>query len=149
MVPAVGDQAEPREHDLPGAVDELVRLLSTDDFDFDFDQVDTLAAAVLESGDASLQPVLERHLSGFLAAGNWFARDELARLLYEQFSIRALPALLKAMARDLHDDRDSLSTWVVELFGVDRAAARSAVLVNEDVSDHSRTPGRKHRRPRP
>jgi len=126
MVAGVTDQGQAQNHELFKQVDELVGLLSTDDFDFD--QIDALTSVIQGSGDVSLQPVLEGHLAAFLDAANWFARDEVARLLYELFSLEALPALLKAMARDLHDDQDNLSTWVVELFHADRTAARLAVL---------------------
>lgn len=126
MVAAVTDQGQAEHHELVDEVDELVRLLSTDDFEIE--QIEALTGVIQTSGDASLQPVLEGHLAAFLDAGNWFARDEVARLLYELFSIEALPALLKAMARDLGDDRDSLSACVVDLFHTDRTAARSAVL---------------------
>lgn len=109
-----------------GMVDELVRLLAVDDLDFD--RIDTLADRIRSSADATLQPVLERHLADLLDAGNWFGRDEIARLLYELCGLAALPALLRASARDLGDDQDNLSSWIVDLFHTDRAAARSAVL---------------------
>jgi HEAT repeat protein len=109
-------------------VHELVQLLVGVTNDLDFDLIEARSAAVLRTGDKTLQPVLEGHLEAFVNAGDWYARDVIADLLYEICDIDALPALLRATARDLGDDQDSLTGMVVDLFHNDRAAARSAAL---------------------
>ena len=112
-----------------GAVDdvsELVQLLLGEDLDFD--QIEECVVGVVNASDATLQPVLERHLDNFVDAGDWYARDVIARVMYEICEVGALPALLKAMARDLGDDKDSLAGMVVDLFHADREAARSVAL---------------------
>ena len=107
-------------------VNELVQLLRGEDLDFD--QIEECVASVVNTSDRTLQPVLEGHLCDFVDTGDWYARDEIARLLYEICGVDALLALLKAMARDLGDDQDSLAGMVVDLFGTDRVTARSAAL---------------------
>lgn len=107
-------------------VNELVQLLLGEDLDFD--QIEERVVGVVGASDESLQPVLEGHLGNFVDAGDWYARDVIARVLHETCGVEALPALLMAMARDLGDDQDSLAGMVVESFHADRDAARSAAV---------------------
>jgi HEAT repeat protein len=104
----------------------LVSMLADDDADFA-----DIRALVDELGagrDASLVPELRRVLAGCVDRGDWFGRDQIARVLYDLRGVEALPQLLRVAARDLGDDQQSLGALIIDLLYVDRVRARAAVL---------------------
>ncbi|WP_326572122.1 HEAT repeat domain-containing protein [Actinacidiphila glaucinigra] len=98
------------------------------DPDADLDALDVLEARVLAARDAALVPALEAHLAAAAEARGWYARAVLARILVRTAGRAALPALLRAHARDLGDDQDSLTTELTCLAEEDPASARALLL---------------------
>ncbi|MFJ9693835.1 HEAT repeat domain-containing protein [Kitasatospora sp. NPDC101183] len=108
------------------SLDHLLALLL--DVDPDFDESIALADELAACGDLSLVPAVEAALEEALAAGEFFARDLIAGVLAGLNGPDALPVLLRASARDLGDDQDSLLAEVVDLFAQYPGAARAAAL---------------------
>jgi HEAT repeats len=75
-----------------------------------------------------LVPRLQEALDRFLDEGNFYGRDLIASVLAGIEGVAALPALLRASARDLGDDQDSLQIQIIELLEAHRAATRPIVL---------------------
>ncbi|WP_405768708.1 HEAT repeat domain-containing protein [Actinacidiphila glaucinigra] len=98
------------------------------DPDADLDALDVLEARVLAVRDAALVPALEAHLAAAAEARGWYARAVLARILVRTAGRASLPALLRAHARDLGDDQDSLTTGLTCLAEEDPASARALLL---------------------
>lgn len=102
-------------------------LMLADD-DADFADIRELVDALGAARDASLVPGLRKVLAECLDRGDWFGRDQIARVLYGLQGVRALPELLRAAARDLGDDQQSLGALIIDLLYVDHDQARTAVL---------------------
>ena len=81
-----------------------------------------------ESADLTLIPQLREAMSRFLGEENFHGRDLMAAILAGVQGTAALPDLLRACARDLGDDQDSLQTEVIELLHADPAACRPVVF---------------------
>ncbi|WP_432976487.1 HEAT repeat domain-containing protein [Dactylosporangium sp. CA-233914] len=94
----------------------------------DYEEIAPAAAALAASGDLSLVPRLLTALEAFLAEENFYGRDLVATVLAGIQGPAALPALLRASARDLGDDQDGLSTEIASLLEQDPDAARPIVL---------------------
>ncbi|WP_051838711.1 HEAT repeat domain-containing protein [Streptomyces sp. NRRL WC-3742] len=107
------------------SLDRLLLLL-LDDPDSDVDESTDLAERLADCEDLSLVPALEAALDEALAAGNFHARDTVAGVLAGLTGPAALPVLLRASARDLGDDQDSLSAVLCDLFDEHPDAAREA-----------------------
>ncbi|MEH0937637.1 HEAT repeat domain-containing protein [Micromonospora psammae] len=94
----------------------------------DYDDIAPTLSALAACGDSSLVPRLHEALEVFLDEENFYGRDLIASVLAGVQSVAALPVLLRAAARDLGDDQDSLQAEIIELLHADRAAGRRAVL---------------------
>ncbi|GAA1535135.1 hypothetical protein GCM10009827_061700 [Dactylosporangium maewongense] len=94
----------------------------------DYVDVASTLEALSASGDTALVSPLHEALDRFLDDGNFYGRDLIARILAGIQGPAALPALLRASARDLHDDQDSLSAEIIVLLEADRATARRTVV---------------------
>ncbi|BCY06080.1 HEAT repeat domain-containing protein [Actinoplanes sp. L3-i22] len=88
--------------------------------------------ALVASGDTSLVPALNGALERFLEEENSYGRDVIAEILAGIEYEAALPTLLRAAARDLGDDQDSLRSHITDLLDGDPAACRPAVLALAD-----------------
>ncbi|MFI6156455.1 HEAT repeat domain-containing protein [Kitasatospora sp. NPDC051170] len=113
------------------SLDRLLLLLDDlgpdiDDLDPDVDESTDLADQLADCGDLSLVPALETALDDAMASGNPYARDTLAAVLAGLAGPAALPVLLRAGARDLGDDQDSLSAVLCDLFDQHPTAIREA-----------------------
>lgn len=84
--------------------------------------------ALASSGEVTLVPDLAAALDRFLDEENFYGRDLIAAVLAGIQGTAALPVLLRASARDLGDDQDSLQTEIVELLHADPASCRPTVL---------------------
>ncbi|WP_406066428.1 HEAT repeat domain-containing protein [Micromonospora sp. NBC_00860] len=111
--------------DSRGALEAVVRhaVELEDDYDDIAPTVTTLAA----SGDTTLVPRLREVLDRFLDEGNFYGRDLIAGVLAGIEGVAALPVLLRASARDLGDDQDSLQAEIIELLHADQATSRRVV----------------------
>ncbi|MFJ5220311.1 HEAT repeat domain-containing protein [Streptomyces sp. NPDC088354] len=98
------------------------------DPDGDVDALHVVEQRLVAARDTALVPALEAHLAAAVDAGNWYARVVLARLLVRTAGRTSLPALLRAYARDLGDDQDSLTTDLTVLVREDPASARALLL---------------------
>jgi HEAT repeat protein len=94
----------------------------------DYDDIAPTVTALAACGDTSLVPRLQEVLDRFLDEENFYGRDLIASVLAGIEGVAALPVLLRASARDLGDDQDSLQTEIIELLHADRAASRCVVL---------------------
>jgi HEAT repeat protein len=94
----------------------------------DYDDIASSVTALAASGNTTLVPRLHEALNQFLDEENFYGRDLLAGILAGIQGTAALPVLLRASARDLADDQDSLQTEIIELMHADRATSRRAVL---------------------
>jgi hypothetical protein len=93
-----------------------------------YDDIAPTLTALVACGDITLVPRLHEALDRFLDEENFYGRDLIAGVLAGIQGVAALPALLRASARELGDDQDSLQTEIIDLLHADRAAARRAVL---------------------
>lgn len=114
------------------ALDAVVRHAV--DLDEDYDDIAPTITALESCGDTTLVPRLREALDEFLDEENFYGRDLIASILARIEGVAALPALLRASARDLGDDQDSLQAVIIDLLA-DRADSRPAVL--ECVADDS------------
>ncbi|MFJ6780583.1 HEAT repeat domain-containing protein [Streptomyces yangpuensis] len=112
--------------DLDLRLDELAVGLA--DPDCDLDDLAEIEDELVTARRRELIPYLEAHLATAVAAGNWYARHVLARILAETAGPASLAALLRAYSRDLGDDQDSLSTTLHVLAQEHPAAAREILL---------------------
>ncbi|MEV4756304.1 HEAT repeat domain-containing protein [Micromonospora sp. NPDC049559] len=94
----------------------------------DYDDIAPTLAALASCGDTTLVPRLHEALDRFLDEENFYGRDLIAGILAGIEGTAALPALLRASARDLGDDQDSLSGEIIDLLRRDQASARRTVL---------------------
>ncbi|WP_203989331.1 HEAT repeat domain-containing protein [Virgisporangium aurantiacum] len=95
------------------------------DLEDDYDDIEPALTALAESGDRTLVPLLEAALARFLDDGNFYGRDLIAGVLAGIEGPSALPVLLRASARDLRDDQDSLGSEIIGLLQTDRAVGRT------------------------
>jgi HEAT repeat protein len=98
-------------------------------------QIDTLTGVPHDSvpglgasGDLSLVPKAEAALRRFLDEGNAYGRDAMADILARLQATEAFPAVLRASARDLDDDQDSLTSTLFEIIETDPQACRPTML---------------------
>ncbi|SNT01780.1 HEAT repeat [Actinoplanes regularis] len=111
--------------DTRAALAEFIRQI--DELD-DCDDLEKTRVALTGCGDSTLVAELTAALHRFLDEKNFYGRDLIAGVLAGIDGLEALPVLLRASARDLGDDQDSLSAEIVDLLHGNRAAARPAVL---------------------
>lgn len=109
------------------ALEALVRHATFLD-DGDYDDIAPALHRLAESGDISLVPQLRETLDRCVDDRNFYGRDLVAQVLAGIQGVAALPALLRASARDIGDDQDSLQTEIVELLQADPEQARQIVL---------------------
>ncbi|MCF2534064.1 hypothetical protein [Yinghuangia soli] len=107
-------------------LDALARELS--DLELEFDDLVDLVERLETAWEPALRPLLEQHLAAAVDAGNWYARDELAAVLAHVTGPDCLPLVLRAWSRDLGDDKDSLTTTVLELACEEPDIARSTII---------------------
>jgi HEAT repeat protein len=91
--------------------------------------------AIAGSGDLGLAPRAEAALANFLDEGNFVGRDLMATVLAGLRGVDAIETLLRAWARDLRDDRDSLTGLIWQLMDADRAGCRRVILALTDDRD--------------
>ncbi|WP_330440585.1 HEAT repeat domain-containing protein [Micromonospora sp. NBC_00821] len=111
--------------DSRGALEAVVRHAV--ELEDDYDDIAPTVTALTASGDTALVPRLREVLDRFLDEGNFYGRDLIAGVLAGIEGMAALPVLLRASARDLGDDQDSLQAEITELMHADRATSRRAV----------------------
>jgi HEAT repeat protein len=110
--------------DTRAALAELIRQI--DEFD-DYDDMLATLGALTGCGDRTLAPELAAALHRYLDERNFYGRDLIAGVLAGVLGIEALPELLRASARDLGDDQDSLHAEIIDLLQSDPAGARPVV----------------------
>ncbi|MCZ7373419.1 HEAT repeat domain-containing protein [Micromonospora sp. WMMC250] len=93
----------------------------------DYDGIAPTVTALTTCGDTALVPRLREALDRFLDEGNFYGRDLIAGIWAGIDGTAALPVLLRASARDLGDDQDSLQAEIIELLHADRATGRRVV----------------------
>ncbi|MBQ0977954.1 MULTISPECIES: HEAT repeat domain-containing protein [Micromonospora] len=111
--------------DSHGALEAVVRHAM--ELEDDYDDIAPTVTALATSGDTTLVPRLREVLDRFLDEGNFYGRDLIAGVLAGIEGVAALPVLLRASARDLGDDQDSLQAEIIELLHADRATSRRVV----------------------
>ncbi|MEU7804007.1 HEAT repeat domain-containing protein [Micromonospora arborensis] len=111
--------------DSGGALEAVVRHAV--ELEDDYDDIAPTVTALTECGDTALVPRLQEVLHRFLDEGNFYGRDLIAGVLAGIEGAAALPVLLRASARDLGDDQDSLHAEIIELLHADRATGRRVV----------------------
>ncbi|WP_158079257.1 hypothetical protein [Actinomadura sp. CNU-125] len=115
-------------------MDELLRLIEDPDDDSTgaYDVVDLIAE---NTTDETLVPRLTAELQRFLDKGDFYGRDVVGDALAGAAGVAALPALIRAAARDLGDDQDGLSMTIVEL--VEAGGPRARAFLRESAADDS------------
>ncbi|GAA2420089.1 hypothetical protein GCM10010191_34100 [Actinomadura vinacea] len=107
-----------------------------DDPDTDLERIRGLVGMLVRSTDRTLVPDLERELERCVDSGDDIGRDAIGEVLAGIAGLGALPALLRASARDLGDDQDWFQTIICEdLLRADPEGARPAVLELLDATD--------------
>ncbi|WAZ26442.1 HEAT repeat domain-containing protein [Streptomyces cinnabarinus] len=119
--------------DLTVRLDELAAGLA--DPDCDVDALAEIEEQLIAARQRELVPYLEAHLTAAVEAGSWYARHVLARILAETAGRTSLAALLRAYARDLGDDQDSLATTLYVCAQEDPSSAREILVPCADDSD--------------
>jgi hypothetical protein len=136
--------------DSRGALEAVVRHAV--ELEDDYDDIEPTVTALAACGDTTLVPRLHEVLDRFLDEENFYGRDPIAGVLAGIQGVAALPVLLRASARDLGDDQDSLQSEIIELLHADRAAGRRRStrcwrsLPTTTRSCESRPPKRSRRR---
>jgi hypothetical protein len=97
----------------------------------DADIAETIEA-LAACGDTTLVPALNEALERFLDEGNFYGRDVIAQILAGIEWEAALPTLLRAAARDLGDDQDTLCSVITDLLDGDPMLCRPVVLALAD-----------------
>ncbi|MEU6073757.1 HEAT repeat domain-containing protein [Micromonospora sp. NPDC047074] len=108
------------------ALEAVVRHAT--EFEDDYDDIAPILTELAACGDVTLVSRLHEALDQFLDEQNFYGRDLIAGILAGVQGLAALPALLRASARDLGDDQDSLTAEIIDLLHTDKAAARHTVL---------------------
>ena len=103
-------------------------LAHAEQVEADYDDIAASVTALADCGDTTLVPRLHAGLEQFLDQENVYGRDLMAAVLAGIQGVAALPVLLRASARSLGDDQDSLQSEITELMDEDRSSARPAVL---------------------
>ncbi|MFK4245988.1 HEAT repeat domain-containing protein [Micromonospora chokoriensis] len=111
--------------DSHGALEAVVRHAT--ELEDDYDDIAPTVTALTACGDTALVPRLREVLDRFLDEGNFYGRDLIAGISAGIEGMAALPVLLRASARDLGDDQDSLQAEIIELLHADRATSRRVV----------------------
>ncbi|MFB6672942.1 HEAT repeat domain-containing protein [Streptomyces sp. NPDC056390] len=119
--------------DLTVRLDELAAGLA--DPDCDVDTLEEIEEQLITAQQRELIPYMEAHLAAAVEAGNWYGRHVLARILAETAGRTSVAALLRAYARNLGDDQDSLATTLYVFAQQDPPAAREILLSCADDSD--------------
>jgi HEAT repeat protein len=112
--------------DRPAALEAVVRHAV--ELEDDYDDIEPTITALAACGDTTLVPRLHEALDRFLDEENFYGRDLIAGILAGIQGAAALPTLLRASARDLGDDQDSLSAEIVDLLYADKAASRLTAI---------------------
>ncbi|MFR9780120.1 HEAT repeat domain-containing protein [Micromonospora sp. MS34] len=112
--------------DSAGALEAVVRHAT--ELEDDYDDIAPILTALAACGDSTLVPRLHEALDRFLDEQNCYGRDLIAGILAGIQGQAALPALLRASARDLGDDQDSLTGDIIDLLHTNKTAARPTVL---------------------
>ncbi|MFI7517044.1 HEAT repeat domain-containing protein [Micromonospora echinofusca] len=112
--------------DSGGALEAVVRHAT--ELEDDYDDIAPTLTALAACGDVTLVPRLHEALDRFLDERNFYGRDLIAGILAGVQGLAALPALLRASARDLGDDQDSLTGEIIDLLHTNKEAARHTVL---------------------
>jgi HEAT repeat protein len=112
--------------DSRGALEAVVRHAV--ELEDDYDDIAPTVTALAACGDTTLVPRLHEVLGRFLDEENFYGRDLIAGVLAGIQGVAALPVLLRASARDLGDDQDSLQSEIIELLHADRSDGRRTVL---------------------
>jgi HEAT repeat protein len=112
--------------DRPGALEAVIRHAV--ELEDDYADIEPTITALAACGDTTLVPRLTEALDRFLDEENFYGRDLVAGILAGIQGAAALPALLRASARDLGDDQDSLSAEIVDLLYADKAASRLTAI---------------------
>ncbi|MER6758467.1 HEAT repeat domain-containing protein [Micromonospora echinofusca] len=112
--------------DSAGGLEAVVRHAT--ELEDDYDDIASLLTALTACGDITLVPRLHEALDRFLDEQNFYGRDLIAGILAGIQGVAALPALLRASARDLGDDQDSLTGEIIALLHTNKAAARRTML---------------------
>lgn len=112
--------------DSAGGLEAVVRHAT--ELEDDYDEIAPILTALAACGDLTLVPRLHEALDRFLDDQNFYGRDLIAGILAGIQGLAALPALLRASARDLGDDQDSLTGEIIDLLHTNKAAARRTAL---------------------
>ncbi|MFI5490501.1 HEAT repeat domain-containing protein [Micromonospora echinaurantiaca] len=112
--------------DSAAALEAVIRHAT--ELEDDYDDIAPVLAGLAACGDTTLVPRLHEALDRFLDEQNFYGRDLIAGILAGVQGVAALPVLLRASARDLGDDQDSLTGEIIDLLHTNKAAARRTVL---------------------
>jgi HEAT repeat protein len=125
--------------DSRAALDAVVRHAV--DLEDDYDEIAPTIQVLSACADGTLIPPLNKALDRFLDEKNFYGRDLIARILAGVQGAVALPTLLRASARDLGDDQDSLSAEIIDLMHAHPAPARRTAVefATSDVPTLRRT----------
>lgn len=107
----------------------------------DYDEIAPTIQALSACADDTLVLPLNEALDRFLDEKNFYGRDLIAGILASVQGVAALPTLLRASARDLGDDQDSLSAEIIDLMNAHPASARRTAVefATSDASALRRT----------
>jgi hypothetical protein len=108
-------------------------IICIDDPEDDSTRAYQMVDELVASGDQALIPVLAAHLDQFLNEENFYGRDVIADILAGLAGLDALPRLIRASARDLGDDQDSLQATITDLIYV--ASGRARPVIDALLSD--------------
>lgn len=114
-------------------LDELAAGLA--DPDCDVDALEEIEEQLIAARQRELIPYVEAHLATAVEAGSWYARHVLARILAETAGRTSMAALLRAYARHMGDDQDSLATTLYVFAQQDPPAARDILLPSAEDGD--------------
>lgn len=112
--------------DGPAALEAVVRHAV--ELEGDYTDIEPTITALAACGDTTLVSRLNEALDRFLDEENFYGRDLIAGILAGIQGAAALPTLLRASARDLGDDQDSLSAEIIDLLYADKAASRLTAI---------------------
>lgn len=106
-------------------LDDLLACI--DDPEDDSTRAYEIVDDLVSSGDHALIPPLTAQLDRFLDEGHFYGRDVIADVLAGLAGVDALPLLIRASARDLGDDQDTLHSTIMELIHETSTQARPVV----------------------
>ena len=102
-------------------LDDLIACI--DDPEDDSTRAYQIVDELVASGDQALIPLLKAQLDSYLDEEHFYGRDVIADVLAGLAGINALPLLVRAAARDLGDDQDTLHATITDLIHVTPADA--------------------------